>query len=235
MNHRHAFSLIELLVVVAIIAILAALVLPATAMVRDAARASACRANLRTLAVADFAYANDNEGLTIPMCYGNFSSFGPAWINSPTFISLWTEDQTSVATALNPKLLCPLAKPVTSTGTTSVGLSYGLNSTYGDWWQLVAAVGNNGPVARTLGSVKTSSDFVLAADSLHWWLSQYSPDPTPGSSNGYWKSGSPAPEGVKFDHVVAYRHKLKANVVFFDGHVAIIAPADLNVTSKWLQ
>lgn len=62
MHHRHAFSLIELLVVVSIIAALASLLLPAISLVREQARRSVCASNLRQLAMATIAYTDDNDG-----------------------------------------------------------------------------------------------------------------------------------------------------------------------------
>lgn len=59
---RHGFSLIELLVVIVIIAALASLLLPAVGMVREQARRTACASNLRNLAIATLAYAQDNDG-----------------------------------------------------------------------------------------------------------------------------------------------------------------------------
>ena len=53
LRHRHrGFTLIELLVVIAIIAVLIALLLPAVQQAREAARRSACRNNLKQLALA---------------------------------------------------------------------------------------------------------------------------------------------------------------------------------------
>lgn len=57
-----AFTLLELLVVVAIIGLLAALLLPALRGVKDRADATHCTSNLRQLALANLAYAADNDG-----------------------------------------------------------------------------------------------------------------------------------------------------------------------------
>jgi prepilin-type N-terminal cleavage/methylation domain-containing protein len=58
----HAFTLIEVLVVVAIIALLIAILLPSLTRAREQARLVACQSNVRQLALAEGMYAAANKG-----------------------------------------------------------------------------------------------------------------------------------------------------------------------------
>jgi prepilin-type N-terminal cleavage/methylation domain-containing protein/prepilin-type processing-associated H-X9-DG protein len=64
--HRLGFSLIELLVVVAIIATLVAVLLPAVGLVRVAAQRIDCGNRMRQMGIMVAAYAADNDGLLAP-------------------------------------------------------------------------------------------------------------------------------------------------------------------------
>ena len=68
-NHFQAFSLVELLVVVAIIAILAGMILPALTRARRHSKITVCLSNLHQFSVASEMFAADNNGL-IPMGLG---------------------------------------------------------------------------------------------------------------------------------------------------------------------
>jgi prepilin-type N-terminal cleavage/methylation domain-containing protein/prepilin-type processing-associated H-X9-DG protein len=61
----HGFTLIELLVVVSIIAIMAALLLPALSKTKEHARSTVCRSNMKQLALAFLLYAEEN-GESLP-------------------------------------------------------------------------------------------------------------------------------------------------------------------------
>jgi len=61
-SHRRALTLVELLVVVAIIALLAAMLLPVLSSAKANTRLAACASNLRQLEIAFQCYAADNGG-----------------------------------------------------------------------------------------------------------------------------------------------------------------------------
>lgn len=61
-----AFTLVELLVVISMIALLISLLLPALSAARETARAAACLSNIRQIAVGSFLYTSDYDGYLAP-------------------------------------------------------------------------------------------------------------------------------------------------------------------------
>jgi prepilin-type N-terminal cleavage/methylation domain-containing protein/prepilin-type processing-associated H-X9-DG protein len=82
---RRAFTLVELLVVVGIVAVLIGVLLPALSKARAAANAAKCLANVRNMQVALVMYANENRGHLIQagMAHGGVGGNEAAsWFNT---------------------------------------------------------------------------------------------------------------------------------------------------------
>ncbi|MHC5082857.1 MAG: type II secretion system protein [Planctomycetota bacterium] len=65
-TQTRAFTLIEILTVLSIIALLTAILVPALAVVKNMAKMTLCKSNLRQLALANQNYANDHQGYWVP-------------------------------------------------------------------------------------------------------------------------------------------------------------------------
>jgi len=63
---KNGFTLIELMIVIAIIAILASVLVPNFAKSKERAQLEACKSNIRQIAVAMEMYAGDNNGFHTP-------------------------------------------------------------------------------------------------------------------------------------------------------------------------
>lgn len=63
---RRAFTLVELLIVIGIIAALAALLLPAVGRAREMGKRAVCLSNIRQLTTAWLSYSNDHRGRLVP-------------------------------------------------------------------------------------------------------------------------------------------------------------------------
>ena len=77
----HGFTLVELLVVISIIALLLSILMPSLRRVRMAAQGIVCRVNVRSISMAWFMYADDNDGKLIGADPYRQTAF--AWVRDP--------------------------------------------------------------------------------------------------------------------------------------------------------
>ncbi|MDH3717915.1 MAG: DUF1559 domain-containing protein [Planctomycetota bacterium] len=160
-NKKTAFTLVELLVVVAIIGLLVSLLLPALQSVRSAARGSICRSNLKQLCLAALNYEGAKRRLP-PSRYGDGGWSAQAVLTpfieqghvySAIDFSVSYKDPSSVLNGEKisgiriPIYMCP-EEPNAQTRMTSDGpfipISYGINM--GTWfvWDPVQKTGGDG-------------------------------------------------------------------------------------------
>ncbi len=247
---RHGFTLIELLVVISIIAILAAMLLPAMGMIREMARATSCSNLLRQYSLANSAYIGENEGLVWPKYFvpaGDPDS-SPS---SPYRQRLWWCDLAApleflevnsdganagvakVTDAAFPrKLLCPSP----SDGRTKRYGFYGYTldeasapglKGFGCGWTWPTGSGG-GWATYPIGKIRDLSGRVAFGDATGWklfWLSLAGTEDTSAlESDG-------AANTLEDSHFLMARHRGRANVVFWDGHTGNIKPEVWNIQS----
>ena len=219
---RAAFTLIELLTVIAIIGILAAIIIPTVGRVRASAKAAACASNLRQLASACLLYSSENKNLLIPIASGS----SPTGTGAKTWRIL-------AAPYLGQKngigvLGCPSDEKI-STFDEARGLlppSYGINRTIGLHEYLTVV-----PQSKSVTSVVSPSLTILASDisfvdnpsaSANEWTDN---NRSLGSGNfGYARF--PSDGSFTGDPWIPFpRHANKLNAAFYDGHVESVAPS----------
>ena len=88
---RHAFTYVELLVVIAVLAVLAAITLPVVARAKTAGKSTTCLNNLKQWGAATHLYATDHDDFLPPDGSPNGTSTKSGWyIDLPRTISLPT-------------------------------------------------------------------------------------------------------------------------------------------------
>lgn len=144
-DHRRAFSLVEVLVVIGIIALLIAMLMPALRAARDHARRVACASQLRQVGTALLMYANANHGWL------------PAWSGWHTYPAGGPEDQEGPAWTIElmPYIGSPDSAVYNCPGFPGKCRNYFLSAVWAS---------RNRLSATQLSAIKMSSRFILSGD-----------------------------------------------------------------------
>ena len=216
MRKKQKFTLIELLIVIAIIAILAGMLLPALSRARETAKSASCKSNLKQIALGHEQYAMDNDGYTT-WGYNKGLTF---WYYLYPYLAGGRYPDVTAKEPVHIKLaVCPSAKyKYMYTGDYAVG-SYGYNS--------IACIDNPKATRRVFGYYSASPTYPNKKSDARNPSSQFAfadgrLNINSTASEAWWgpeQHAIPSPDSMDNNEDVRLRHNNTVNVAYFDGHV----------------
>jgi len=206
---NHAFTLVEILAVVAILALLAAVLLPAYGRMQQNAGAARCASNLRQISTYINQFSGDNNGcLPISRVWG---SGGIAWYEQLTPYS-GVENTTAIQPAVK-AFVCPQSNFPNRLDGRAMGLSYGYNAKFGQaQW-------------RPVNMRRPLSRIILLAE--RWASNTPDPNGRRGGADWNWAVNPPydAVPNTGGNACLRVKHGKSSNYLFLDGHIERLEPA----------
>jgi len=156
---RHAFTLIEVLVVISIISLLISILLPALASSRKAARQASCSSQLRQIGITQSIYAAENHDYFMDLYDPNNGTLDLGWVDGgkvPSWGPTWAEYVVHLVSPGNKAIItCPdrLSTWSNSAGYyTDYALNQYLNDTGVNSWQRTFEVHKASNIVQSLDS-----------------------------------------------------------------------------------
>lgn len=210
-----AFTLIELLTVVAIIGILAAIMIPTVGKVRKNAQGARCISNLRQLGGALAIFSVENHNKLPPRDLKDDVPEGATYAEADRY---WTSRLYRLGILKDrDAFYCPSIFPTRDSDVTDPkdkitdngGLTYGMRM----WMRPGGKWGADRHLDTPITAIENPSDFFLIADSVWKSYSEKYNRPT----QGYGINPTPNSTASQRVHL---RHSNRANALFADFHVA---------------
>ncbi|MFA6287600.1 MAG: prepilin-type N-terminal cleavage/methylation domain-containing protein [Opitutaceae bacterium] len=200
---RAGFTLVELLTVIAIVGILVAIMIPVVGTMRERARDSKCKSNLKQLITAYLLYSQDNRGKVVNDTWPQQLESYMVRLNRSTNQTMYE------------MFACPsVFREPTDTAFSMYNSTYAAN-VHGAVYTTVYGF----PRAPTmLNAIANPGRVFVFADWLPGWRKAEKYD--------FWRLDDPVSGKEK-----TFRHNGKVNAVFVDGHIEQIAspfPRDVN-------
>jgi prepilin-type N-terminal cleavage/methylation domain-containing protein/prepilin-type processing-associated H-X9-DG protein len=219
------FTLVEVLVVISIIVVLAALSFVGVSRMRNMADKVIATRNLSQLQIANASYAADHNGCFVdPIAFDGEGKTYTSWAGNPEFVSMLIgersdedieEIDSKLGVRMPQSLLDPVAWKARKLEYDRIPASYGCNVVDRDVsWGVPNATSKKLMITQ-LGSPARTAAFLTATDFQAKYEGRF-----------VWKDAA-AVEGYTKDGKIAYRYGDKAMVVYYDGHVGEVSQADM--------
>jgi len=235
------FTLVELVLVVAIIALLVAILLPAMQAARHAARTARCLANVRSLQQAHLSYATDNRGLfaDVALPHGGLGDPEKSFV---TTLRPWFDNPDVLHSPLDRSPHWPTSAggdgtPVPQSGGALRQTSYGMNNYLSRQYSPAAAI-DPAAGADRMSRVPSPASTVMVlfmaeegpfsgSDHPHveeWWVSGAMADLPPIQASSQVAIGAAGGKPKSWD--------ARSNWGFLDGHVETMPFGDVYLTNE---
>lgn len=200
--NRNAFTLVELLVVVAIIGVLVALAISGSQVAIEQARASKCIATMRSLCHAINLYTVEHDNYLPANNTGSTSTVDTTWtVEIRPYLGITGQDKNgSGNAAMAPLVKCPSVSTI---------------DTPAAWWE------SNYSVGMPFGSNGTPNKAFIKNPGQTMMMIE-----TIGKTYRGVRPMNPSPITT-----IAYRHKSYVNTLFFDGHIEKFLKKDIPTDS----